>query len=291
MRVRPAPIGRSRLERFPAPPQGQNPLPSYGRSLLRPGLCLLRPGLSRRRPIPLKGPSRSSAPLAGAGTSRARNSRRSKTSGAWCCPTPFASRSSSMRKCRSTRSGPRRPLRGVFGGSRLDARGAAISWTTPLRFDGDAEPVRHIRIGRQPNNTTRVVLEVAGISSYSVYPLYDPYRLIIDCVRSAPLAASVPGTTARCSPIKPAVASGMAALSGLGTGSSVCRAACADDAPRRVSEQRAFTKCAFASDPQRARRTKSRRRVFNCAPTWPARLAHRHRSGHGGAILARPERA
>jgi N-acetylmuramoyl-L-alanine amidase len=52
-----------------------------------------------------------------------------------------------------------------------------------LRFDSDAEVVRQVRIGRHPNNTTRVVLDAAGVTSYSVYPLYGPYRLVIDCVR------------------------------------------------------------------------------------------------------------
>ena len=63
-----------------------------------------------------------------------------------------------------------------------------------LRFDGDNSIVRQIRIGRHPNQTTRVVLEAAGVSSYSVYPLYDPYRLVIDCVRTPGpmLAAAVP---------------------------------------------------------------------------------------------------
>jgi N-acetylmuramoyl-L-alanine amidase len=59
-----------------------------------------------------------------------------------------------------------------------------------LRFDNDIVP--QIRIGRHPNNTTRVVLDAAGISSYSVYPLYDPFRLVIDCVRAKPSAAPAP---------------------------------------------------------------------------------------------------
>jgi N-acetylmuramoyl-L-alanine amidase len=59
-----------------------------------------------------------------------------------------------------------------------------------IRFEGDADLVRQIRIGRQLNNTTRVVLDVAGISSYSVYPLYSPYRLVIDCIRDGPGLAS-----------------------------------------------------------------------------------------------------
>jgi N-acetylmuramoyl-L-alanine amidase len=53
-----------------------------------------------------------------------------------------------------------------------------------LRFESDADVVRQVRLGRHPNHTTRVVLDVAGVTSYSVYPLYDPYRLVIDCVRA-----------------------------------------------------------------------------------------------------------
>jgi N-acetylmuramoyl-L-alanine amidase len=59
-----------------------------------------------------------------------------------------------------------------------------------IRFEGDADLVRQIRIGRRLNNTIRVVLDVAGISSYSVYPLYSPYRLVIDCIRDGQAVAS-----------------------------------------------------------------------------------------------------
>jgi N-acetylmuramoyl-L-alanine amidase len=57
-----------------------------------------------------------------------------------------------------------------------------------MRFDGDMDVVRQIRIGRHSNNTTRIVLDAAGVSSYSVYPLYGPYRLVIDCLRTKPAA-------------------------------------------------------------------------------------------------------
>ena len=53
-----------------------------------------------------------------------------------------------------------------------------------LRFDSDADIVRQVRIGRHPNNMTRIVLDAAGVTSYSIYPLYSPYRLVIDCVRA-----------------------------------------------------------------------------------------------------------
>lgn len=52
-----------------------------------------------------------------------------------------------------------------------------------IRFESDADGVRQVRLGRHPNNVTRVVLDASGISSYSVYPLYSPYRLVIDCIR------------------------------------------------------------------------------------------------------------
>jgi N-acetylmuramoyl-L-alanine amidase len=51
-----------------------------------------------------------------------------------------------------------------------------------LRFDGDTHPVRQVRIGRHPENVTRVVLEAAGVSTCSVYPLYGPYRLVVECI-------------------------------------------------------------------------------------------------------------
>ena len=60
-----------------------------------------------------------------------------------------------------------------------------------LRFESDADIVRQVRIGRHPNSTTRVVLDVAGVSEYSVYPLYHPFRLVIDCVRGPELTGTV----------------------------------------------------------------------------------------------------
>ena len=59
-----------------------------------------------------------------------------------------------------------------------------------IRFEGDADVVRQIRVGRHPNNTTRVVLDAAGVSSYSVYPRNGPFRLVIDCVRQSAAVAT-----------------------------------------------------------------------------------------------------
>ena len=61
-----------------------------------------------------------------------------------------------------------------------------------LRFEAAADVVRQVRVGRHPNNTTRVVLDAVGLTSYSVYPLYSPFRLVIDCVRSIALDAAAP---------------------------------------------------------------------------------------------------
>ena len=50
-----------------------------------------------------------------------------------------------------------------------------------LTYD-DATLVREIRLGRHPSNTTRVVLDMADVDDYNVFALYDPFRLIIDCL-------------------------------------------------------------------------------------------------------------
>jgi len=59
-----------------------------------------------------------------------------------------------------------------------------------IRFESDADVVRQVRVGRHPNNTTRIVLDATGVSSYSVYPLYGPYRLVIDCMRASAIVAT-----------------------------------------------------------------------------------------------------
>jgi N-acetylmuramoyl-L-alanine amidase len=83
-------------------------------------------------------------------------------------------------------------------------RAAAALVDRTLRFDGDADVVRQIRLGRHPNNVTRVVLDASGVSSYSVYPLYEPYRLVIDCVRETPITAARPTTGSGGAPIRDA---------------------------------------------------------------------------------------
>ena len=52
-----------------------------------------------------------------------------------------------------------------------------------LRFSSDSDVVRQVRLGKQPNHSTRIVLDAGGVSTYSIYALYNPYRLVIDAVR------------------------------------------------------------------------------------------------------------
>jgi len=50
-----------------------------------------------------------------------------------------------------------------------------------LRFaDG---VVREIRLGRHPN-ATRVVIDMQGVDTYSVFTLYEPYRVVVDLQRA-----------------------------------------------------------------------------------------------------------
>jgi N-acetylmuramoyl-L-alanine amidase len=53
-----------------------------------------------------------------------------------------------------------------------------------VRFTGDSDVVRQIRVGAVQNRSARLALDAAGVATYSVYPLYNPYRLVIDCVRA-----------------------------------------------------------------------------------------------------------
>jgi N-acetylmuramoyl-L-alanine amidase len=64
-----------------------------------------------------------------------------------------------------------------------------------FRYDSDI--VRHIRLGRHPNSTTRVVLDLENVSRYSVFTLYSPYRIVIDAERSGIVPTTLPTVPAR----------------------------------------------------------------------------------------------
>jgi N-acetylmuramoyl-L-alanine amidase len=93
------------------------------------------------------------------------------------------------------------------------ARTTAPLQDAVLKFDDDV--VREIRLGRHPQNTTRVVMDMEAVEAYSVFTLYNPFRLVIDFKRAASaakpaapaattgLTAALPGT--RAPAIAPAV--------------------------------------------------------------------------------------
>jgi N-acetylmuramoyl-L-alanine amidase len=61
---------------------------------------------------------------------------------------------------------------------------AASLQDVSLKYDDDV--VKEVRLGRHPQKTTRVVIDLDGVSGYTVYPLYGPYRLVIDFRRASP---------------------------------------------------------------------------------------------------------
>jgi N-acetylmuramoyl-L-alanine amidase len=69
-----------------------------------------------------------------------------------------------------------------------------------LKFE-DADVVREVRLGRHPNNTTRVVIDTEGIESHSVFTLYNPYRVIVDFRRSAAAPAATPTAATGATPV------------------------------------------------------------------------------------------
>jgi N-acetylmuramoyl-L-alanine amidase len=67
--------------------------------------------------------------------------------------------------------------------------------TTPSLQDATikfGDVVREIRLGRHPQNTTRVVMELESVENYSVFTLYNPFRLVVDFRRAG---APVPATS------------------------------------------------------------------------------------------------
>jgi N-acetylmuramoyl-L-alanine amidase len=49
----------------------------------------------------------------------------------------------------------------------------------------DEEVIRRVRVGRHPNQVTRVVIDLDGIARYAVTTLEHPYRIQVDCERTA----------------------------------------------------------------------------------------------------------
>ncbi|HET9360971.1 MAG TPA: N-acetylmuramoyl-L-alanine amidase, partial [Vicinamibacterales bacterium] len=60
--------------------------------------------------------------------------------------------------------------------------------------------VRQVRVGRQPDTTTRVVMDLAGAGRHSLYALYNPYRVVIDFDRAQAVPAVVPAVAVETRP-------------------------------------------------------------------------------------------
>jgi N-acetylmuramoyl-L-alanine amidase len=67
------------------------------------------------------------------------------------------------------------------------ATAAASLLDSSMKFDDDL--VREVRFGRHPG-ATRVVMDLSAVESYTVFTLYEPFRLIVDFKRAAPSAAA-----------------------------------------------------------------------------------------------------
>jgi N-acetylmuramoyl-L-alanine amidase len=63
--------------------------------------------------------------------------------------------------------------------------------------------VKQVRVGRQPNSRTRVVLDLKGDARYSVYTLYDPYRIVVDFERKRAVAPAAEPKLAAAPEVKP----------------------------------------------------------------------------------------
>ena len=113
--------------------------------------------------------------------------RPSAASTARYCRTASGSPSISTPKLAITRK--RSPTRGGCSSTSRASRPRRACRTSSLKYDGDV--VKEVRLGRHPQNTTRLVVDLEGVSGYSVYPLYGPYRLVMDFRRTLPSTPTV----------------------------------------------------------------------------------------------------
>lgn len=63
--------------------------------------------------------------------------------------------------------------------------------------------IRAIRVGQHPDQVTRVVMELTGPPRYSIFALYDPFRLVIDFEAGAVDAPAGSGSPPRVVPTAP----------------------------------------------------------------------------------------
>ena len=162
-----------------------------------------------------------------------------------------------------------------------------------------SDVVNKIRVGRHPDNTVRVVLDLEDVPRYSVFTLYSPFRLVIDAERPTGRAATVvfPAPITAAPPIVPSPAPPPKPV-------PVQRTVIPPSEPiipivemrsrQRPPLHQSQRQLVRWQHPLRQRRHlphRSRHRLRQ-SRTQPAdsrsrdssdqRVAHRHRSGHGG---------
>ena len=76
------------------------------------------------------------------------------------------------------------PPRLFFDFSGTEAAAPLRNTTLTFEDDGGDSLVRAIRLGRHPQHTTRLVLDVTNPEACRAFTLYDPFRLVVDCNRS-----------------------------------------------------------------------------------------------------------
>ncbi len=91
-------------------------------------------------------------------------------------------------------------------------------------FAFGSDVVRHVRVGRPSPGVTRVVLDLDGAAGYSVYPLYNPFRLVVDVERARPVPAPAPPLSASTAqPALPGTAAPAARASSAAPGATAIR--------------------------------------------------------------------
>jgi N-acetylmuramoyl-L-alanine amidase len=129
----------------------------------------------------------------------------------------------------------------------------------------DDDVVRRVRLGRRPNETTRVVLDLESVSRYSVFTLYNPFRVVIDCERDDKAqAVRIAKEDVSAVPSEP-VATGRAGASGPAGAGEGDETAAGGDSTRPVDPV-SHAAVDSSADPETARTTSA----ISPAPDVPA---------------------
>jgi N-acetylmuramoyl-L-alanine amidase len=169
-------------------------------------------------------------------------------------------------------------------------KAAPPSCRTLAKFD-DGDLVKSRRLGRHPQNTTRLVVDLDGVSNYSVYPLYGPYRLVIDFRRAvATVPVPTPPAAAPAVAVPPPMINETKAAATLSTLPQDQADGCRRPGAQRLRRSRprpAIRRCRPRRRPRRrclpSRRWRTPTASFSLSRQLGARrLARRHRRRHGG---------